>query len=229
MKKVVAIVAAFFAVCSLNAFAFTPENEEAEPVAVEVSAPEASFTSLAFAPGAEYWAIDPQAVRTGMKYKQLKDLYNPRDYAPESGDPYSTLRCLWNLLIPGLGQMTMGEVGRGFGWFASVCGTSIVGGAIGGAMLGNSVKIDSYGDITEVNAGLAAGGYAVLVISSLGATALEIISIVDAVKVAKVKNLYARDINAMYGVDVKMQPYVVAMKTPQGLQPAAGLTLAVNF
>ena len=53
----------------------------------------------------------------GMKYKDLKKIYNYSDWYSAPGDktnPALMGVCSW--LIPGLGQMISGELGRGFAW-----------------------------------------------------------------------------------------------------------------
>jgi hypothetical protein len=57
---------------------------------------------------------------------------------------------------------------------------------------------------------------------------VDICSIVDAVRVAKVRNMYERDLyKKMYSLD--LHPSVNHILTPTGSQPTAGFTLALNF
>ena len=63
-----------------------------------------------------------------MRYRDYKRLYNPKDYVRMPGDRHSPAVsgvCSW--LIPGLGQMICGEVGRGFGYLggAVACGAAV--------------------------------------------------------------------------------------------------------
>ena len=65
--------------------------------------------------------------------------------------------------------------------------------------------------------------------SVLGAQAIRIISCIDATRVAKVKNMYKRDLKGMYALDVDLYPSMNYMKTAEGIQPISGLTLALRF
>ena len=58
---------------------------------------------------------------------------------------------------------------------------------------------------------------------------MEITSIVDAVKVAKVKNMYSEDLRRKYSFDMNLYPSVQYIPAGTGLQPTAGFTLAMNF
>ena len=161
------------------------------------------------------WASDPDQIRNGMKYKELKNYYNANDYYSMPGDQYSTARCLWNLLLPGLGQMTMEEGGRGAAFLLGSLGVSLASTLIGGML--------AYGNAPET-------GLIIIYAGNAAALAIDIASIVDAVKVAKVKDLYYRDIkNLASSFDVKLSPYVSPIKTASGIQPAAGLALTMNF
>ena len=54
-------------------------------------------------------------VAPGMKYKDLKGMYDTKEYVQQAIDPY---RVGWtkffSFFTPGLGHIMMGEVGRGF-------------------------------------------------------------------------------------------------------------------
>lgn len=66
-------------------------------------------------------------ITPNMKYKQLKRIYNYKEYEKTLADRYSPV---WSgvasFFIPGLGQMISGEVGRGFAY---------LGGHVGGMIL----------------------------------------------------------------------------------------------
>ena len=51
----------------------------------------------------------------------------------------------------------------------------------------------------------------------------------DAVRVAKVKNMYEQDLRKKYTFDVDFHPSVNYIQTADGIQPTAGLTLALKF
>jgi hypothetical protein len=53
----------------------------------------------------------------GMKYKELKNIYNYKEWNSDRGDRYNPgVMSVCSFLIPGLGQMISGEIGRGFAW-----------------------------------------------------------------------------------------------------------------
>ena len=58
---------------------------------------------------------------------------------------------------------------------------------------------------------------------------IDICAIVDAVRVAKVKNMYEQDLRKKYTFDVDFHPSVNYIQTANGVQPTAGLTLALKF
>jgi hypothetical protein len=54
-----------------------------------------------------------------MKYKDLKDTYNPKEYVKSANDPYSPgWSGFASFVLPGLGQVISGETGRGIAFFA---------------------------------------------------------------------------------------------------------------
>ena len=158
------------------------------------------------------WSGNNSGIRPGMKYRELVKYYDPSTYSPMYGDQYSTSRWLLNLIFPGLGQMTMGEIGRGFAWLGYSAGTSMVFTLIGGLV----------GDYdTQV---------LLTLVGAAGSLTIDILSMVDAAKVAKVKNLYYRDLNGYgFNPEFNLAPYLAAAPTSTGLQPAAGLSLRVTF
>lgn len=131
---------------------------------------------------------------------------------PAFGDPYNpALSGVLSFLIPGLGQMICDEVGRGLGF---------LGGNIGLAL------------VTGVSLGLSydyTGAAVIALAGSLGMLALDIVAIVDAVKVAKVRNMYTQDLRQSYSFDLNLVPSIDYIPTGTGVQPTVGLTLALNF
>ena len=152
----------------------------------------------------------------GMKYKELQQYYSPSGYHRLPGDRYSRARCLLNLLLPGLGQMTMGEVERGAAFLFGTYGSLAVGGTVGALLLENRE--------TQL------AGIMLIYTTAIASYTGVITSIVDAVKVAKVKNLYYRDLNGRYSsIDIQCSPYVAPAMTNDGLRPSAGLALCIKF
>lgn len=144
-----------------------------------------------------------------MKYKEMAKVYDYRLYQKSLYDRYSPAGSgVASFFIPGLGQMICGEWGRGFAW---------LGGHVGCYML-TGISAIAESD-TLVLMGIA------------GLLAIDICSIVDGVRVAKVKNMYMEDLrrSGYYGLDVDLYPSVNYVRTTSGVQPTAGMTLALRF
>lgn len=158
----------------------------------------------------------------GMKYRNLKHIYDYKDYQPsiyESRSPGGM--GVASFFIPGLGQMISGEVGRGLAWMGGhVAAYSVFG--IGTAF---SSSGDYYGEADIKNIG------DILVLVGLASTiAVDICAIVDAIRVAKVRNMYEYDLyKKIYSFDLDLHPSVNYILTPTGSQPTAGFTFALNF
>ncbi len=150
-------------------------------------------------------------IREGMKYKEYKKLYDTKYYVHDAADEYSTTWAgVASFFIPGLGQGVAGEWGRAAAIFGGDVALSI---AV--AILGQD----------ESTAPIA-------LVPLIGLGALDIWSIIDAVHVAKVKNMYYQDIRSRRAaLDVQLTPFFAYTPTnvSGGLQPAAGLSLKVSF
>lgn len=144
-----------------------------------------------------------------MKYKEMAKVYDYRLYQKSLYDRYSPAGSgIASFFIPGLGQMICGEWGRGLAY---------LGGHVGCTIL-TSLSAIAESD-TLVLMGLA------------GVLAIDICSIVDGVRMAKVKNMYMEDLrkSGYYGLDVDLYPSVNYVRTTSGVQPTAGMTLALRF
>ena len=149
------------------------------------------------------------AVAPMMKYKEMAKVYDYRLYQKSLYDRYSPAGSgVASFFIPGLGQMICGEWGRGFAW---------LGGHVGCYML------------TGISA--IAESDTLVLMSIAGLLAIDICAIVDGVRVAKVKNMYMEDLrkSGYYGLDVDIYPSVNYVRTTSGVQPTAGMTLALRF
>ena len=149
------------------------------------------------------------AVAPMMKYKEMAKVYDYRLYQKSLYDRYSPAGSgVASFFIPGLGQMICGEWGRGFAW---------LGGHVGCYML------------TGISA--IAESDTLVLMSIAGLLAIDICAIVDGVRVAKVKNMYMEDLrkSGYYGLDVDLYPSVNYVRTTSGVQPTAGMTLALRF
>jgi hypothetical protein len=175
-------------------------------------------------------------VAPGMKYKDIKDVYNPKSYVALSTDPYSRV---WSgvasWLVPGLGQVVCGETGRGLAFFGADIALSVVG-RIGGEKFKNNVNLDKDGNfVSYVDESAAKSGAFIMVGALTGLVVVEIWSIVDAVKVAKVKNMYFQDLNGRRAaIDLGFEPYFTlapssSAVTGNAFQPVAGMSMRLSF
>lgn len=153
-------------------------------------------------------------VYPGMRYKHYKNFYEPSAYIPQSGDKYSPALggvCSW--IIPGLGQMICGEVGRGCGYL----GGTIISGVVMGVGTGLLYDYPILGSIFAI-----AGSVSLLTV--------DICAIVDGVRVAKVKNMYNQDMrNMSSSIDMHLYPYLSTINTGTVRTPVAGVSLGINF
>ena len=147
-------------------------------------------------------------IRPDMRYRDYKKRYRPLVYPSYPHSPALSGICSW--WIPGLGQMICGEVGRGFAFFGGFAT------CIGVMALGFSSNTTQ--------------GTAVATLAAIGYLTIDICAVVDAVRVAKVKNLYEQDLHRLAStVGVTMQPYVSSLSTATVRTPVAGVSLAVSF
>ena len=147
-------------------------------------------------------------IRHGMKYAELKNIYHHRNW--QGG--YERYSPGWSgvgsFFIPGLGQMCCNEVGRGlFQMGANV--------ALGVLSLVALVDGDEFSYLVCSSSRLALGVW----------------SIIDAVRVARVKNMYENDLLANYysDISVDMYPSLNPVYSQSGLGVAPGMTLAITF
>ena len=173
----------------------------------------------------------------GMKYKELKDLYNSKAYVKSAGDPYSPF---WSgfasFAIPGLGQVISGETGRGLAVFGGDVAIGVVGSVCGYKMLscietdanGKPVKDSNGSMIFKDKKGFTRwfGGMMAVGVAGL---AYEIWNICDAVKVAKVKNMYYQDLSNNRSLSATLYPSFDLTRTGTAVVPTTGMTLAVKF
>ena len=171
-----------------------------------------------YRPATKYWNDDPV-----FTYRHCRGRYNTKGYIDSPIDPYRPFAAgLLGVLCPGLGHVYDGEILRGMGFFY---GTVLAGGAAS-ALLSNvdDERYDpQYGYIYERNETNATLG----TLFVAGAIGLYVWNIIDAAKVAKVKNLYFRDLvgrPSALGIDVHPQLYL----SPFG-NPIAGAGLQLKF
>ncbi len=168
-----------------------------------------------------------EGIRYGMKYRELKHIYNYKDWYSGPGDSYNPAVmgvCSW--LIPGLGQMICGEVGRGFGWLAGAAGSSVLLGVASG-MASKAMYEAEYIEDSDYETTNAIG-MAFLLAGVISYITIDICAIKDACRVAKVRNMYEQDLRKM-NYSLELHPSVDYIRMPNGSQPIAGLTLAMRF
>ena len=164
-------------------------------------------------------------LQPGLKYRVLNDYYDPADYQKTPFDDNNPiLSGVASFCVPGLGQMINGEVVRGLAWMGAAAGTYLVTGAAGVCFLLGAVS--AYPPMAIAGAAVATAGLGALI-------AIDILQIIDAVQIAKVKNMYEMDLmksqlsNA--ALDINLYPSINKIPTATGTQSTAGLTLAFNF
>jgi hypothetical protein len=141
------------------------------------------------------------------QYKSNRKKYDYKTYQYQPGDPYNpAFACFASLLVPGMGQMATGEIKRGAFFFGGCTGFFLL------AVIGGSTASGE-------------SGYGVVLLGFTGIIAIDLISLVDAVRVAKVNNLVFRD---KYKTNFKVQvsPYFGSFKTET---IPAGLSLKIRF
>lgn len=210
MKKVLLLALAVFAFGSLSrATTVIPERTDANSSETIVIDNE----TLAV----QDLQANTSDLKKGLPYRELKKIYNPKEYIRDVSDPYNSgVAGVCSFFIPGLGQIIDGEVGRGL---LMVVGAGVLGG----------VCYATAKDASSKN-GLASSP-AICLASGAAALALDIWSIFDAVKVAKVKNMYNQDLRKLYSsnVDIKLSPSLAYVPTGNGITPSAGFSLRVTF
>lgn len=168
--------------------------------------------------------INDSNLRKGMTYDELKGMYNPAEYVKDIYDPYNPGLCgVCSFLIPGLGQILEEETMRGLSFFGAAAGAGIVYG-VGSAMVNKSYWNGS--------SALQIAGYVLELGGAVGLLAIDIYSIVDAVKVGKVKNMYNQDLRKLMadkGIDINLRPSLAYVPTANGMAPSAGLSMTVSF
>ncbi len=146
------------------------------------------------------------------QYKINKLKYDYRTYKHQPGDPYNPgIAGFASLLIPGLGQMSSGAGGRGAAFLGGFVGCITIY-AIGSS----HYYTDEEGDH---------GGPVPLYIGFFGAIAVDIISVIDAVRVAKVNNLAFRD-KYKTSYKVQLSPWLGSVHNES---VPAGLSLKLKF
>ncbi len=146
------------------------------------------------------------------QYKIDKTKYDFKTWTYEEGDPYNPVTCGVLSIIPGVGQMVAHECGRG---------AAFLGGAAGCFLFSVTGFGVAFGSNEELGGGM-------IIVGLLGIAAIDIWSIIDATRVAKVKNLAWRDRNNT-GFNLHMEPYISPIQTIGSTKTQVGLSLKVHF
>ncbi len=165
-------------------------------------------------------------------YKDLKGLYNPKEYVKQDADPYNAgwYECA-SFFVPGVGQLLSGEVWRGLAFLG---GEAILMGIITDtaseiekiAVTNESGFLTGYTDEAKGKKNMA------ILLSALGVDlGLAIWSSIDAARVAKVKNMYYQDlIGGKTHMELSFAPSISFTPSQSGgTQMSTGLALQVKF
>lgn len=152
-------------------------------------------------------------------YKQIRMNYNPSMYISQPGEPYNpTISGFCSWIIPGLGQMIYGETGRGLGYLGGYIGCSIF------TSIGSGIVASSYED------GAVIAGTLMMVVGIVGMITVDVSSIIDAVKVAKVKDMYVNDMRSKTSsLKLELSPYADQISMNNEIVRPVGLTMRVKF
>ena len=173
----------------------------------------------------------------GMKYRDLKNMYNPRQYVRNAADPYSKgWSAVASAVVPGLGQMICKEAGRGIGILAGDVALGVAGHVCASkftdylAKDANGKYIKENGDFVYTDEKAAMPwGYAALGILAVD-LGYYIWNICDASRVAKVKNMYYQDLQGKQRpMGFNLYPSVSPVMTADGTAAVAGMTLSMKF
>lgn len=166
--------------------------------------------------------VNPRNVR----YSDISSYYDTRYYQDRAGDPYiPALSGLASFFLPGLGQCIDDEWSRGLGIFAANIGFGLLEATEASLMFFGGAYGYSEGD------GLLAASFGALMLTGAAHIGFNIWNICDAVRIAKVKNLYYRDVrDNRYSFNMHLTPDLAFVPAAgSNLQPVAGLSLKVSF
>ena len=181
-------------------------------------------TRQVYRPADRYWDSEPV-----FSYRYCRGRYQTAGFRKSGLDPFDPFTAgVLSYCLPGLGQVYDGEVLRGAGFFfGTICSISV------GTVLLSPVHRyeerydEQYGYYRE-EVGIEPVDATMGTVFILGGVALWIWNIWDAVKVAKVKDLFYRDMTGRYSaVDLSVRPAMGIV--PTSGRPTAGLSLQLHF
>ncbi len=150
---------------------------------------------------------------TYAQYRIYKTKYDRHTYKVQPGDPYNpTVTGIASFCIPGLGQMTAGETGRGLAFMLPWATPFLTYFFVSSTGNTNSKAFEVFGND-------------ILPVYMVG---VAVWSCIDGVRVAKVNNLAWRDRNKT-SLNLHIDPFVDVLRdNPQG-QLITGITLKYHF
>lgn len=145
------------------------------------------------------------------QYKIDKEVYDYRDYHYQEGEPVNIQLCgISSFFIPGLGHFFAREFSRGSKFLGAYSGCFIVLTTGSLAMMGGGT------------------GEGLMWIGGLGMIAVNIWSIIDATRVAKVYNMAFMNKHAVQ-MSLKLQPIYSPGLSSNTFENSIGISLNVNF
>jgi hypothetical protein len=149
-------------------------------------------------------------------YGTLKKKYNYLNYSFKKGDPYSPMVVGFaSVIVPGLGQLMVGEGGRGSIFFAGYVG----------CIYTSLAKFVQYSNSHE---GEDAKAFTTSIAAFMCAIGIDIMSAIDAGRIAKVKNMAIRNRRGT-SFDINFQSVSINDKYSLRSSVSYGLSFKVNF
>lgn len=159
-----------------------------------------------------------------QRYSINKYNFDSRNYVPKTGDVNNPAICgVCSFFIPGLGQVVSGETGRGIAFFGGYIGCLVIAEA-GGIQIMSNLASNRYYRTGNPNEGVGT-----LLLGLGGMAFVEIWSIVDAVKVAKVNNMYYRSLRNTSSLKLEVSPYAEQLSINNQITTPVGMTMRVKF
>lgn len=182
----------------------------------------AALLMAAFTANAQY--------ASAPKYKELKNVYNHHEYFQSEDDPYSVPWAgVFGFFVPGSSQLVMKEPVRGLIFLGSTFICSQVISSAGDNILEN-LTTDSEGNLTFKDPAQAGKDLKLMLGAGVVELGIAIWSCIDAKKVAKVKNLYYRDMTSgKKPVKFNVDPYLSYTPTSNSTAPVAGVSMRLSF
>ena len=149
------------------------------------------------------------------QYRENKKKFDYKTYSYQAGDRYNpTLAGAASFLVPGLGQIIVGETGRGLGF-------------MGGYFLSYGLILGAASNISQdvYNSSELTNNQTQAIVGLVGLLGTWIWSMGDAVRVAKVNNLAEREMNKK--VSFSLQPIVLPQTNTRHL--TGGLQLNIRL